>query len=246
MATTYGTKQYGSTVREVDEGEPMVPGKIYEAEYQVTGIRTLIPGWENDVVNQITNNLSNQGAEVVYTSVSGSSVTVQWKYSQRYGEFQAAVLPVIAVYAIAFVVITICVYILSLTLVGFVKELGNAVAESPQVAMITYAIIGIAFLYLISTFRSEQKKTAIIAAGAAAGAAQALILRKFMDPTTPTLVPQLGTFGKPSAILGIAGGVGAIVLSMFVLKDHPYVHAITAYGGAALVTGILSGAEGMI
>jgi uncharacterized membrane protein YuzA (DUF378 family) len=156
MAVTYGTKQYGSTVREVSEEEAMVPGKIYEAEYQVTGIRTLIPGWENDVINQITNNLENSGASVVYTSVSGDTVTVQWKYSQRYGEFQAAVLPLIAVYAIAFVVITICVYILSLTLVGFVKELGQAVAESPQVALITYAAIGIAFLYLISTFRSSD------------------------------------------------------------------------------------------
>ena len=155
MATTYGAKHYGTSIREVDEGESMVPGKVYEAEYQVTGIRTLIPGWENDVVNQITTNLMNQGAEVIYTSVSGDTVTVQWKYSQRYGEFQAAVIPLIAVYAIAFIVITVCVYILSLTLVGFVKELGEAVAASPQVAMITYAIIGIAFLYLFSTMRSS-------------------------------------------------------------------------------------------
>jgi len=156
MSISYGTKQYGSTIREVDQDEAMVPGKIYEAEYEVTGIRTLIPGWENDVINQITNNLSNSGAQVVYTSVSGSRVIVQWKYDQRYGEFQAAVLPLVAVYAIAFVVITICVYILSLTLVGFVKELGEAVANSPQVAMITYAAIGIAFLYLFSTMRSRD------------------------------------------------------------------------------------------
>jgi len=95
-------------------------------------------------------------------------------------------------------------------------------------------------------FSSEQKKTAIIAAGAAVGVAQALILKKVMDPTTPTLMSQLGTFGKPSALLGIAGGAGAIVLSLFILKDHPYANALTAYGGAALVSGILSGAEGMI
>jgi len=156
MAVSYGSKQYGSTIREVDEGESMIPGKIYEAEYQVTGVRTLIPGWENDVINQITNNLGNQGAEVVYTSVSGDRVTVQWKYSQRFGEFQAAVLPVIAVYAIAFVVIAICVYILSLTLVGFVKELGEAMASSPQVSMIVYAVVGIAFLYFVSQFRSSS------------------------------------------------------------------------------------------
>lgn len=95
-------------------------------------------------------------------------------------------------------------------------------------------------------FTSDQKKTAIIAAAAAVGVAQSLILKKFMDPTTPTLMAQLGTFGKPSALIGIAGGLGAILLSVFVLKDNPYTHALTAYGGAALVSGLLSGAEGMI
>ena len=95
-------------------------------------------------------------------------------------------------------------------------------------------------------FTSEQKKTAIIAAGAAAGVAQVLILKKFMDPTTPTLMAQLGTFGKPSALIGIASGLGAILLSVFVLKDNAYAHALTAYGGSALVSGILAGAEGMI
>jgi hypothetical protein len=95
-------------------------------------------------------------------------------------------------------------------------------------------------------FSSEQKKSAIIAAGAAAGVAQTLILKKFMDPKTPTLMPQLGTFGKPSALISIVGGIGAIALSIFVMRDHQYTHAITAYGGAALVSGILAGAEGMI
>lgn len=155
MAVTYGTKQYGSTVREVSQDETMVPGKVYEAEYEVNGIRTLIPGWETGVINDITTNLENSGAEVLYTSVSGSRVIVQWKYSQRYGEFQAAVLPLIAVYAIAAVVITICVYILSLTLVGFVKELGSAAASSPQVTMILYAIGGIALIYFVSQLRSS-------------------------------------------------------------------------------------------
>lgn len=95
-------------------------------------------------------------------------------------------------------------------------------------------------------FSSEQKKTAIIAAGAAAGVAQTLILKKVMDTTTPTLMAQLGTFGKPSAFIGIAGGIGAIALSVFILKDHPYTHALAAYGGAAILSGVLSGAEGMI
>lgn len=92
-------------------------------------------------------------------------------------------------------------------------------------------------------FSSEQKKTAIIAAGAAAGLAQTIILRKVMDTTQPSLMPQLGTFGKPSALIGMAGGAGAIILSIFVLKDNPYANALAAYGGTALVSGLLSGAE---
>ena len=94
-------------------------------------------------------------------------------------------------------------------------------------------------------FTSEQKKAAIIAAAAAAGVAQTIILKKVMDPATPVMIPQLaqlGAFAKPSAIIGIAGGAGAIILSLFVLKDHPYSNALTAYGGSAFVSGLLAGA----
>lgn len=92
-------------------------------------------------------------------------------------------------------------------------------------------------------FSTEQKKTVIIAAAAAAGVGQTIILRKMMDTTQPSLMPQLGTFGKPSSIIGIVGGASAIILSIFVLKDNQYANALTAYGGSALVSGLLSGAE---
>jgi len=94
-------------------------------------------------------------------------------------------------------------------------------------------------------FDDKQKSTAIIAAAAAAGVSQTIILRKTMDTTTPVLVPQLaqlGAFAKPSSVIGIAGGLGAIVVSLFVMKDSSYTHALAAYGAAALVSGILSGA----
>jgi len=97
-------------------------------------------------------------------------------------------------------------------------------------------------------FTPEQKQTAIIATAAAAGVAQTILLRKMMDTTTPVLIPQLaqlGSFARPSAVIGIAGGIGAIVLSLFVLRSHPYANALTAYGGAAMVSGILSGLDMM-
>ncbi|HPE06171.1 MAG TPA: hypothetical protein PLW50_00420 [Smithellaceae bacterium] len=154
-----GSRKIGVTSRNVSEDEAMVEGKTYEATYQVTGIRQLIPGWENDVINQVTNQLASQGATVTYINISGNTVTVQWEYQHLYGQFTAAVLPVIAVYAIAAVVITVCAYILSLTLVGFVKEIGTAITESPQTQMLVYAGIAIIFLYLLNQRSRSSSKS---------------------------------------------------------------------------------------
>lgn len=95
-------------------------------------------------------------------------------------------------------------------------------------------------------FDSKQKETAIIAAAAALGLGQVIILKKMMDPTTPVLVPQLaqmGSFAKPSSLIGIGVGAIAIILSIFTLRDNSYSHAIAAYGGVSLVSGILSGLD---
>jgi hypothetical protein len=95
-------------------------------------------------------------------------------------------------------------------------------------------------------FTSDQKQTAIIAAAAAVGVGQVIVLKKYMDATTPVLVPQLaqmGSFAKPSALVGIGAGAAAIILSLFVLRDSPYVHALAAYGGTSLISGLLSGLD---
>ena len=94
-------------------------------------------------------------------------------------------------------------------------------------------------------FTPEQKQTAIIAGAAAAGVAQTLILKNYMDNTKSmhTSLSMLGAFSYPAPLIGIVGGSLAIVLSLFVLKEHAYRHAITAYGGAALVSGIAAGIE---
>jgi len=98
-------------------------------------------------------------------------------------------------------------------------------------------------------FDADQKESAIIAVASAAGVAQTIILRKMMDASTPVMIPSLsslGSFAKPSALVGIAGGLGAIILSIFVLKNSAYGNALTAYGGSALVSGILSGLDMMV
>ena len=88
-----------------------------------------------------------------------------------------------------------------------------------------------------------QKKTAIIAAASAVGVAQTIILKKYLpaEMLGKTIIPQLGEFGKIPALAGITCGSLAIVLSIFVFKDNAYAHAITAYGGGALASGVLSG-----
>ena len=93
-------------------------------------------------------------------------------------------------------------------------------------------------------FTDPQKESAIIAAAAAMGIAQSIILKKTMDVSMPVMIPQLamlGAFAKPSAVVGIAGGAGAVILALFVLKGNKYTNALAAYGGSAMVGGVLSG-----
>jgi hypothetical protein len=99
-------------------------------------------------------------------------------------------------------------------------------------------------------FSADQKKTGIIAAAAAIGVAQEIILKRTLDASTPNLLPNgiagisLGTWGKPSVIVGIGAGAAALLLSLFVLKDHPYSNALAAYGGSALLVGVANGIGG--
>jgi hypothetical protein len=156
----FGTKYSSSSRRVLEQGATVVPGVVYESNYTVEGIRTLFPGWENEAINRVVSDLASGGAEVLYADINERTVTIQYRYALRYGEFQASVFPVaIAVYALAAVVITACAYLLSLTLVGGVIELGKAVAESPQTQMLVYAGIAIIFLYLINQRSRSSSKS---------------------------------------------------------------------------------------
>lgn len=163
MTVVYGSKQVAFTSRDVPEGESMVPGKIYEAEYEVSGIRTIVPGWEDDAINEIVRNVENMGGEILYAAIDAQRrnyVHVQWRYYQRAGEFQAAVLPIIAVYAIAFAIITICAIWLILTITGSVKEIGTLMTDNPQISLAIYGVLGIAgiasLIYLVREFRFDD------------------------------------------------------------------------------------------
>jgi hypothetical protein len=95
----------------------------------------------------------------------------------------------------------------------------------------------------------ERRQALFIALGAGAGVAQTVLLKKFVDGTPPAWLPSmpaaLGSFGKPSALAGIAGGIIGVIVGLYVPLDPKLKSIAVAYGGSALVSGLLSGLDMM-
>lgn len=94
-------------------------------------------------------------------------------------------------------------------------------------------------------------KEALMMAGfGAAGVAQALIVQKFVPDTN--WIPQLGSFGRPSALIGILTGAGAMALGIYSMKTGMLTHdpriqyGLMAYGGASLASGLVVGLAPML
>jgi len=87
------------------------------------------------------------------------------------------------------------------------------------------------------------KEALMIAGAAAAGAAQTVVLKKFVDGkfTLP-----LGPLGAPSTFLGVVGGAIALGLGFYTMQtgklisDPRVQYMMMAYGGSAFVSGILA------
>lgn len=81
--------------------------------------------------------------------------------------------------------------------------------------------------------------------GAAIGALQTPLLRQYLDPKYPALVPQLGKFGTPSAFGGIVTGGIALAAALYANSKRKLtdvkISALETYGTVALVGGVLSG-----
>jgi hypothetical protein len=90
----------------------------------------------------------------------------------------------------------------------------------------------------------------IMAAAGAAGVAQTYVLVKFVEPSTPMLIPQLGGFGRTSSIVPILAGAAAMAVGMYsmktgkILRDPRIQYALMAYGGASLAGGLVTGMQG--
>ena len=90
-----------------------------------------------------------------------------------------------------------------------------------------------------------------VGAGAIGGIGVPFLVRKYYDvDDTGALrqfVPQLGSYGTPSAVVGIGTGIAGIAAGMFGdklgLRDERMKTAAFAYGVTALASGIVSGYE---
>jgi hypothetical protein len=96
-----------------------------------------------------------------------------------------------------------------------------------------------------------EKEVLILAGAGAAGVAQTYLVQRFVEPTQGNWVPQLGAFGRPAALLGIVGGVGAIAVAFLSMKrqityvsDPRIQFALLGYGGASLASGVVAGLMG--
>jgi hypothetical protein len=91
------------------------------------------------------------------------------------------------------------------------------------------------------------KEALMMAAAGGIGVAQTFVMQKFVEPSTPMLVPQLGGFGRTSAVVGIGAGVAALAVGLYsmktgkIIRDPRVQYGLMAYGGASLAGGLVAG-----
>jgi hypothetical protein len=92
---------------------------------------------------------------------------------------------------------------------------------------------------------SIYKEALTMAAFGAAGVAVPFIVQKFVPDTY--LIPQLGGFGKTSAVLGIGLGAALMALGLYSMKsgfishDPRFQYGMMAFGGSAFAGGVITG-----
>ena len=177
MAVAYGTRQSTLSSHTISNTDYMIPGKIYHTVWKAEGVQTYV-GWEDSAIARLNESLYNQGCEPTYVSIDNQTNTITFQYRikeqfQEYGEATAMVTPVVylVAYAVAYIAIAaaivIAVWLLSLTIVGGVKELSSSVSDTitdnPLMIPVVYgglAIVGIvALIYLKDRFSSSSSKS---------------------------------------------------------------------------------------
>ena len=156
----YGSKQSTIFARDLPDNASMEFGKTYHAEFSVEGIRTLIPGWENDAINNMRESCYREGMEITYIDVDSDSHTgtVQYRLMNT-GNATAMIAPVV-IAIIYIIAIVVGIYLISLTLTGGVKELSTVMTDNPMMTPIIYGGVAlaliVAFIYLKNQFSSSD------------------------------------------------------------------------------------------
>lgn len=153
---TYGTHVTGTT-RDVGQSETARPGVVYEVNYTVSGLRVLMPGWESDAINEVSQEIQSKGGQVVYIGISGSNVVVQWRYNTTARSANAhAMVPVLLLYAVAAAIVIILGIWLIVTITSSVKEISNVVTESPQAAVMVYGMLALGGLIVYMLIQRQR------------------------------------------------------------------------------------------
>lgn len=150
MTIGYGSQVSTFGARDMSTDDVMQPGSIYSANYTISGIKSYLPGWEDEAIISLRNGMESQGFEIVYIGVDSDNngIDVQWRLPYT-GDAQSMAFPVILVYYVAaIVIVAIVAYLLIITLVGAVKEVSAIITENPTMIPIIYG--GLAILGLIA------------------------------------------------------------------------------------------------
>ena len=134
MSYSWGSKTSGPELV-VSTSAVLKPGRVYKANYRVTGFQTMLPGWEENVAAQIRNNLSSRfpGCTLTYINIDSYQKTANIEFTYTEG-----VTPHIEPLATALVII-VCITIiagllLTLAISGNIKEVLIGTGSTPGVA----------------------------------------------------------------------------------------------------------------
>lgn len=153
---SYGSARSTIFSRELSENAVMEFGKVYQAEFNIAGYRTMLPGWEDEVAFSVRDAAYRENQEITYMNIDSQNhtITVQYKLVDT-GNATAMIAPMVI--AIVFLVVAVlAIYAISLTINGGVKELSSTMTSNPLITPVVYgglAIIGIvALIYIKNKF----------------------------------------------------------------------------------------------
>ena len=157
---SYGSARSTMFSRELSDNAVMEFGKIYQVNFNIEGYRTMIPGWENEVMFTLRDSAYRENQEITYMDIDSQNHTIDVQYKLVDTANATAMIAPMVIAIVFIVVAVLAIYAISLTLVGGIKELSSTMASNPLITPVIYgglAIVGIvALIYLKDRFSSSD------------------------------------------------------------------------------------------